>query len=364
MTTASTTSSAPLLPRGIVILIGLAAATITVAGMRQVSGILAPALFALVLAVTADPLRRLLERRNWPHWLAMITALVVVYAVLLALCFSMVVAGARFAALIPQYTDEFAAILADLTRFLGDLGVTQGQAQAVSGALDITKVAGLVTDLFGAILSLASDLFFIVTLILFMGVDAGAFATYLTRIRGERPAFVVAMTSFASGTRRYLLVSTAFGLIVAVIDTVVLWAMGVPEPLVWGLLAFITNYVPNIGFILGLVPPAILGLLEGGPGMMLAVIAAYCVINVVIQSFIQPKVVGDAVGLSASMTFLSLVVWTWILGPLGAILAIPVSLLVKALLIDVDPKTQWVAGLIGTPLDRELPDEPLRSPGE
>jgi predicted PurR-regulated permease PerM len=344
-----------MLPRGVVILLGLAATTVTVAGMRGVSGILAPAFFALMLAVTADPLRGLLERRGMARWLATIIALIVVYAVLLLLCFSMVIAGARFAALIPTYADEFAAVVADVTRALGDLGVTATQVEALSDALDLSQVAGLITELFAAILSLASDLFFIVTLILFMGVDARGFAEHLTRIRGERPAFVVAMVSFASGTRRYLLVSTAFGLIVAVIDTVVLWALDVPEPMVWGLLAFITNYVPNIGFILGLVPPSILALLEGGPGLMLAVIAAYCVINVVIQSFIQPKVVGDAVGLSASMTFLSLVVWTWILGPLGAILAIPLSLLVKALMIDVDPGTRWVSGLIGSPVGGSVP---------
>ena len=116
------------------------------------------------------------------------------------------------------------------------------------------------------------------------------------------------------GTRSYLIVSTVFGLIVAVIDTAALWVMGIPAPLLWGLLAFITNYIPNIGFIIGLIPVAVLGLLEGGVGLMLGVIAVYCLVNVVIQSVIQPKVVGDAVGLSATLTFLSLVFWAWVLG--------------------------------------------------
>ena len=80
-------------------------------------------------------------------------------------------------------------------------------------------------------------------------------------------------------------------------------------------MAFLTNYIPNIGFVIGLIPPAILGLLEGGPGMMFAVIAVYCALNIVIQSVIQPKVVGDAVGLSTTLTFISLVFWAWVLGP-------------------------------------------------
>ncbi len=122
-----------------------------------------------------------------------------------------------------------------------------------------------------------------------------------------------------------------------------------PLPLLWGLLAFITNYIPNIGFIIGLIPVAVLGLLEGGWGLMLGVIAVYCLVNVVIQSVIQPKVVGDAVGLSATLTFLSLVFWAWVLGAVGALLAVPLSLLVKSLLVDIDPSSSWLKPLIGDP---------------
>ena len=137
-----------------------------------------------------------------------------------------------------------------------------------------------------------------------------------------------------------------------------------PEPLIWGLLAFITNYIPNIGFVIGLVPPAILALLEGGAGLFLIVIVSYSLINVVIQTIIQPKVVGDAVGLSTSITFTSLVFWTWVLGPLGALLAIPLSLLLKALLIDVDRDTVWVRPLISG-LASDAPDPaPPRTPAE
>ncbi|MDR7255166.1 hypothetical protein J2X46_004168 [Nocardioides sp. BE266] len=83
------------------------------------------------------------------------------------------------------------------------------------------------------------------------------------------------------------------------------------------IIALVTNYIPNIGFVLGLAPPAVFALLTGGPDLMVVVLVAYRAINVVIQSVIQPKLVGDAVGISASVMFLSLVVWSWILGPLG-----------------------------------------------
>ena len=143
-----------------------------------------------------------------------------------------------------------------------------------------------------------------------------------------------------------MVVSTVFGLIVAAINVAELWWLGIPLPLLWGLLSFLTNYVPNIGFVLGLLPPALLGLLEGGVRLMLLVVAAYAVANFVIQSLIQPKFVGDAVGLSITLTFLSLVFWSSVIGPLGALLAVPLSLLTKALLVDIDPAARWLAPLI------------------
>lgn len=338
------------LPRGLLILLGLAAATVTVAGVKTVSGILGPTFLALVLAIAAQPIKEAVARRGGPGWLGTVLTLVVVYVGVVAFCASLLVALARFAALVPQYQAEFARVLDNLRDALAAVGVDDEQIATVLDAFDLTQLAGVVGDLLGAVLSLGTNLFFVIALILFICLDADAFLRHLHAVRENRSQFAAAMTSFAHGTRRYLVVSTIFGLVVAVIDTALLWVIGVPAALLWGLLAFITNYIPNIGFVLGLVPPAVLGLLEGGWGMMFAVIVAYSVVNLVIQSVIQPKLVGDAVGISASITFLSLVVWAWILGPLGAVLAVPLTLLVKTIFVDVDPRTRWVSGLIGTPL--------------
>jgi predicted PurR-regulated permease PerM len=113
-------------------------------------------------------------------------------------------------------------------------------------------------------------------------------------------------------------------------------------------LAFITNYIPNIGFVIGLVPPTIIALLEKDVVTAIIVVVVYCVLNFVIQTIIQPRVVGVTVGLSATLSFLSLIVWASILGASGAFLAIPLSLLVKALLVDVDPDQDWVGVLLSS----------------
>ena len=184
----------------------------------------------------------------------------------------------------------------------------------------------------------------------------------LASIAVDRPKITEALGHFAWGTRQYLIVTTIFGLIVAVLDSIALALLGIPLAVTWGLLAFITNFIPNVGFVIGVVPPALLGLLTGGPSLMLIVIVVYCALtsNFVVQSIIQPRFIGDAVGLSVTVTFVALVFWAWLLGPLGAILAIPLTLLAKAMLVDVDPKARWADALLRASAKEPDPATPAK----
>jgi AI-2 transport protein TqsA len=334
------------LPRTLVVLLGGAAAVIIVAGLRSLSEVIAPAFLALVLTITAHPLRRWLARKRVPGWLATTAVIVAVYVVLLALILSLVVAVARLAELLPQYQQDLQDLVSDATAGLESLGVDAQQVTAITEAIDPAQPIGVVTDVFSGLLSVLSDLFFLVTLVLFLAVDGVSFPRTLGAMGPAHGRFADAMAAFAVGTRRYLVVSTIFGLIVAFLDVALLYWLGIPLPWLWGMLAFITNYIPNIGFVIGLIPPALLGLLEDGWSGALAVIAGYCVLNVIIQSVIQPRFVGQAVGLSTSLTFLSLVFWAWVFGPLGALLAIPLSLFAKALLVDADPRNRWLVPML------------------
>ncbi len=351
------------LPRPLPLLIGLAATTVTVAGLRGVSGIVGPAFLALVLTVAVHPVQRVLRARGVPGWAGVLAALLVGYGVLVVLAVSLVVSVARFAGLLPGYRAQFADILDGVHRWLTTVGVDDAQVQKVLGSFDLGRLTSVATSLLGDVAGLTSNAFFVVALLLFLVLDASWFPRLLAQVPAQRAPLVDALVGFARGTRTYLVVSTVFGLVVAAVDVAALYVLGIPVPLLWGLLAFITNYVPNIGFVLGLVPPAVLGLLEGGPGLMLAVVVVYSVINVVIQSVIQPKMVGDAVGLSPSITFLSLVFWAFVLGPLGALLAVPLSLLVRAVLVDADPQAQWLRELISGPPSPPRRPRPQRSSG-
>ena len=322
------------LPRPIVVMVGLATVFVVVAGLRGLSEIIGPTFLALVLTIAAHPIRRWVAGHGLPGWVGSVLAILVIYGGLVGLTLAMLVAGAHFAALLPTYQEELQRMLQSALAWLDSVGVHQAQVDALSESLDLGRVVALLGDVVGGLVGVLTSLLFVVTLVLFMVVDATGFTPKLGELPAERRGLVEALLSFAAGTRKYLVVSTVFGLIVAVIDTAALFWIGVPVAVLWGLLAFITNYIPNIGFVIGVVPPAVIGLLEGGPGMMIAVLVTYSVINVVIQSVIQPKVVGDAVGLSTTITMLSLVFWAYTLGAVGAVMAVPLTLLAKSLLLN------------------------------
>ena len=356
---AAPAAPAPLLPRAVLIIVGLAATMVVTIGLNRLADVIAPTFLALVLTITAAPIRTHLLGRGLPAWVGAVAAILVVTLGVVVFVALFVVSVARFAGLVPQYADKAAELTTSLKEWLASLGIAPEQGTAMLSSLDLGGVVDFLGGLLSGMLSSVTSLVFVLAIVIFTCIDATSFTTALDRLRRVRPGFVAAMAGFTHGTRRYLLVSTVFGLVVAVIDTLMLWALGVPAPLLWGLLAFVTNYIPNIGFIIGLIPPAVLALLEGGPSLALTVIALYSVVNLVIQSVIQPKLVGDAVGLSATLTFLSLIVWAGILGPIGAVMAVPLTLLVKAVLVDVDPQARWIGSLLGDrrdPPDHADPD--------
>ncbi|TQM32049.1 AI-2E family transporter [Nocardia bhagyanarayanae] len=342
----ATTAGAWAIPRGLIVLLAAASSVGAIAGIKIFASILAPVFLALMLTIAVQPLQSWARRRGWRPWVGMVVALIAVWSILIVLIGALVVSAAQLATELPNYADRVDELLDGVRRALADAGVNAEEIQNVLSSIDIGKLVDLLESALRGLLAVFSNLFFVLALLVFMTLDGMAIGAKMAVVERVRPEIAFAIEAFAQGTRKYLIVSTVFGLIVAVFDGIGLWLLGVPLPVLWALLSFITNYIPNIGFIVGLVPPALLALLDGGVGLMIWVIVLYSVINFVIQSVIQPKFVGDAVGLSVTVTFLSLVFWSWVLGPLGALLAIPLTLLAKAALLDIDPATRWANVLI------------------
>jgi AI-2 transport protein TqsA len=334
--------------RALAVVLGLAGAVLVAAGMRAANDIVAQVMLAVVLTVAVAPLRRWAMRRRWRSWAATGLMLLSAYAIVLALLLCLAAATVQLAATLPDYADRADELVGNARRALTDLGLAEGPTGDAAGQLDLGRLVDVLGSALAGILGLLGSVFFLGTLLFFLTAEASGMPARVTLLAREKPGLMGALEGFVGSTQRYLLMSALFGAIVAVLDTVALWLLGVPMALTWGFLAFVTNFIPNIGFVIGLVPPALLALLDGGWSEALAVVAVYCVLNVSIQTFIQPRYVGDAVGLAPTVTFLSVTVWTFVLGPLGALLAVPMTLLARAILVDADPRSRWALAFLGS----------------
>lgn len=337
------------LPRAFVVLVGAAAATIVAAGLQATAWLIGPAFLALVIVIVAIPADRWMRRIGVPGWLSTAVLVLLVYGIVLVLTGVLLVSASRLATILPQYVSSANNLVTAGSGALRELGVGPEQLRTIAGALDLRRIIALVGGLLAGLAGLATNVVFLLSLLLFLCVESSSAGSRIAVVGRDHPQVAEALGRFTAGTRRFLVVTTLFGLGLAVLDTIALALLGIPLAVLWGLLSFITNYIPYIGFFLGVLPPAILALLGGGWQLMLIVIAIYTVLNFVVTSLIQPHFIGGSVDLSVTVTFVGLVFWAWLIGPIGAVLAIPLTLLAKALLVDADPRAGWANALLASP---------------
>jgi predicted PurR-regulated permease PerM len=169
---------------------------------------------------------------------------------------------------------------------------------------------------------------------------------------GEQHPLLVGLERYGTEVRRYLVVRTELGLFAAVLSALLLFVLGVPLPLLWAVLVFVASFIPNIGALIAVIPPTVLAYLDGGIGVAAAVIIGYALINLVQDQFLQPVVMGSELNLSPLAVFIAVVVWVWILGPAGALLAVPLTVAL-VMLLESSPSSQGIASLFR---DRVDPD--------
>ena len=331
------------------------------AGLRSAASIVAPVFLVITLVITVAPLRAVLVSRRWPSWLASAVTLLAIYCLLILILGSVVFAVVRLVETLPQYASAFEQIFTSSLSLAERLGFGRQQIEQLASSVQPSSLAGPAQSLLSGVSGGLSLLLLIVTVVIFLAFESGSMRERLAVIRETRPHIADGLVNFGERVRRYWIVTTVFGFIVAVLDVIGLMIIGVPLYLTWGVLAFVTNYIPNIGFILGVIPPALIALLDGGVGSAIAVVAVYTGINIVVQTIIQPRFTGDAVGISATVAFASLIFWAYVLGTLGALLAIPATLFVKSLLLDNSVPASWVNALVTSSPTKDRPRKIRRS---
>ena len=337
----------PVLPRSAIILLTLACAAVVAFGLAAMRGIVIPVFFAFVLTLCVHPLRRWMQGRGVPRGIATGTTIAAVFALLTGFAAVLIASLAQFSALLPQYAPQLAQLGASITALLESVGFGPEQTQAVLEGFTPGRLISFLGGVLGNITSIVASLVVILTMLILMAVEGSRMPALLTHLNYHRPDLVTAFNDFGRGVRRDMVATTVLGVAQGLFNWLLLVILQVPGALLWGLLSFICSFIPNIGYFIAIVPPLFFGFLTGGWPTVLAVIVIYGGINTVIQSIIQPKYVGNAVALSETITFASVLFWAVILGPFGAILAVPLTLLARTILLDSDPAIAWWRPLTG-----------------
>ena len=330
-------------------LIVTAALVIIIAGMKLAASLLVPLLLSVFIAVISFPLMIRLQQQGLPKGLSI--TLVLLLTVLIGFSLMLLIGNSLtdFSQMLPEYKQKLSAEWDLGIQWIAERGIAV--PDNIRDVIDPTAAMGLASSIFTGFGNLLSKFFLILLVVVFILTEAAGFMQKLTPVdnedgwqaKAEEKAFAQV---FVEKLRNYMSIKTIMSMITGVVIGVAMWLIGVDYPVLWGALAFMLNFVPNIGSIIAAVPAVLLTLVQLGFNTALLVTAVYLVVNISISSFIEPRYMGKGLGLSIVVVFVSLVFWGWVLGPVGMLLSVPLTITVK-LALDSKPETQKMGHLLG-----------------
>src|SRR4028119_530443 len=325
------------------VMLGLAATIVVLVGMRVGAPILTPIFFAVILALLFNPIYSWLGRRGIPKPLALVIMLVGLTVLFLGLFFILGISIARFSSDIGSYTAQLNTQMAGIESQIKNLGINQADVRDAVKPSDLTALVGAVL---GGIADFLSNLFLILIIVLFLLAEGPAMMNRLRASVGEDHPQAERLIVFGRNVVRQLGLRAIVNLITGTGVTVLLLALRVDFPVMWGSLTFLLGLIPWIGLVLAVAPAVVLALAEHGPERALLAIAGVIVINILAENLVSPMLMGRGLSLSPTFLFIGFIFWAFVLGGPGAFLAAPLTIFV-VLMLGTFPETRWIASLMG-----------------
>ncbi len=360
-----------------------ASVVIVVAGLREIKPIALPLIVAIFLSVLSSPLLSWLVEHRIPKPIAVFVTVFSNLAVLIVMLLLIGGSVRAFSDSLPLYQQRLEAKATETLTWLQGLGVNTRElnwlqerapiessgdlpSDEAAGVLeepedisliDISSVFDLVGSTLRSIASLMTRLLLIFLMMVFILFEGSGFPRRLELALGWTSDDLARMAKARREVQHYLIIKTLISLATGFLVYLwVLW-MGVDFPLLWGLIAFLLNYIPSLGSIIAAIPAMMLTLIEMGPGRALIVGFGYLLVNLVLGNFVEPHLMGRQFGISTLVVFLSLIFWGWIWGPVGMLLSVPLTMMLKIMLEHTED-LRWVAQLISNPKNRLAPESP------
>ena len=313
---------------GLKMVIMLGMLVIILTGIRFAADIIVPFILALFLAVIINPLVQLLVRCRVPRVLAISLLIGLIVMLAIVLLASLGTSLNELARTLPQYRNYLYEPMQTIAPWLQRMGFTVSVVE-LNKYIDPNAVMTLVTSLLTQLSNAMSSIFLLLLTVVFMLLEVPQLPAKLQQLMSRPVEGMGAIQRAIDSVSHYLVLKTAISLITGLVVWGMLVLLDVRFAFMWGLLAFALNYIPNIGSVLAAIQPILQVLVFGGLYEALVVLAGYLIVNLVFGNILEPRIMGRGLGLSTLVVFLSLIFWGWLLGPVGMLLSVPLTIIVK-----------------------------------
>lgn len=326
-------------------LLGMAGVVVILAGLKAAETIVIPIMLALFIAIISTPFLRGLTRRGVPSSLAVLLVLSVLIVFGGALVMIVSQSIDAFLTRLPLYQSRMQSLIVDWLPYLERWDIPVNRDMIMTH-LNPSQMMGFVGSALAGIGSLLTNLFLVIFIVIFILLEEAGFSDKVKAALPNADKSIRDAQGFMKQVNQYLMIKTTISFITGVMVTLWLWWLDVDFPVLWGLIAMLMNYIPNVGSLIAAVPAVLLALVQLGLGDAMLVVLGYVMINVLMGNLIEPRFMGRGLGLSPLVVFLSLILWGWLFGPVGMFLSIPLTMIVK-IALEQHPGTRWIAILLG-----------------
>ncbi len=325
------------------ILIVAASVVVVLAGIKMAAAIMVPFLLSLFLATILAPLFLWLKKLGLGEVFSLIF-IVLFLLFIIGLLVTLVGGSVQdFSQNIPLYEIKLRTDLRDLFDTFQRWGIDIPKEDFLN-MFQTNSIMLYIASTLKSLGSLLTNSFMIILTVTFMLMEISQFTT---KIHQANSNSLIKFSEVSDKINHYILLKALTSAATGIIITIILKFSGIHYAILWGLLAFILNFIPTIGSIIAAVPAILMAMIQYNPGVALMVGVAYLIVNILIGSILEPRILGKGLGLSPLIVFLSLIFWGWLLGPLGMLLSVPLTIMIK-IALDTQPNTKWVATLLGS----------------
>jgi predicted PurR-regulated permease PerM len=330
-------------------LVKMAALIIIFAGIIYAKSIITTFLLALFISIICEQPVSWLEKKSIPRWLALI--IVILGMIFLFFGFAVLIGGtlSSFSGNLSKYESTLTSISNSFIQFLNEKGIKIPQDQLFN-LIQPAKILEFTAIALNKLFNMMGNTFLIFLIILFTLTEFGSFSVKANAILMGSDKSGSYFSIILQNIRHYLGIKTLICLSTGILVYIALLIIGVDYPLLWSLIAALMNYIPNIGSIIAAFPAVLFALVQLGLGGAVWTLGSFMIVNNVLGNFVEPRIMGKGLGLSALVVFLSLLFWGFILGPVGMFLSVPLTMTIK-IILEQNDKTKWFSIILGTPAE-------------